>query len=47
MTKMVPNDKDERLEFLRKLYLFRNEINRENAKIKHRRFEKEHLQSFS
>ena len=40
---MVPNDKDERLEFLRKLYLFRNEINRENAKIKHRRFEKEHL----
>ena len=43
MTKMVPNDKDERLEFLRKLYLFRKEINRENAKIKLRRFEKEHL----
>ena len=43
MTKMVPNDKDERLEFLRKLYLFRKEINRENTKIKHRRLEKEHL----
>ena len=43
MTKMVPNDKDESLEFLRKLYLFRKEINRENTKIKHRRLEKEHL----
>ena len=43
MTKMVPNDKDERLEFLRKLYLFRKEIKRENTKIKHRRLEKEHL----
>ena len=50
MTKMVPNDKNERLKFLREMYIKNLEKNklRERAKkesiaIKHRRLEKQYL----
>ena len=43
MTHRIPNDKDERLEFLRHLHKLRNEINGENVKVKNRRFEKQYL----
>ena len=39
MTQRVPNDRKERLEFLRKMHKLRNEIKGENVKIQHRRFE--------
>ena len=43
MTHRIPNDKDERMEFLRHLHKLRNEINGENVKVKNRRFEKQYL----
>ena len=43
MTQRVPNDRKERLEFLRKMHKLRNEIKGENVKIQHRRFEKLYL----
>ena len=43
MTHLVPNDRNERLEFLRKMHKLRNEIKGENVKIRHRRFEKLYL----
>tara|TARA_B100001029_G_C15050415_1_gene450277 strand:+ start:370 stop:675 length:306 start_codon:yes stop_codon:yes gene_type:complete len=41
MTKMVPNDKNERLKFLREIYNRRKESKNETTKMKHRRLEKE------
>ena len=43
MTQKIPNDKDERLKFLKNLHKFRNEIQKENIKIRHRAFERQHL----
>ena len=43
MTQKIPNDRDERLEFLKQLHKFRNEIQRDSAKIKNRTIEKQHL----
>ena len=43
MTKMVPNDRNERLKFLKEMHRMRNEIKGENVKIEHRRLEREHL----
>ena len=43
MTKMVPNDKNERLKFLREIYNRRKESKKETTKMKHRRLEKEWL----
>ena len=43
MTQRLPNDRKERLEFLRKMHKLRNEIKGENVKIQHRRFEKLYL----
>ena len=43
MTQRVPNDRKERLEFLRKMHKLRNEIKGENVKIQNRRFEKLYL----
>ena len=40
MTQRVPNDRKERLEFLRKMHRLRNEVKGENVKIRNRRFEK-------
>jgi len=38
---MVPNDKNERLKFLREIYNRRKESKNETTKMKHRRLEKE------
>ena len=43
MTKMVPNDKNERLKFLKEIYNRRNENKNETPKMKNRRLEKEWL----
>ena len=43
MTQRVPNDRKERLEFLRKMHKLRNEVKGENVKIQNRRFEKFYL----
>ena len=43
MTKMVPNDKNERLKFLKEIYNRRNENKNETPKMKNRRLEKEYL----
>ncbi len=43
MTKMVPNDKNERLKFLREIYNRRKESKKETTKMKNRRLEKEWL----
>ena len=43
MTKMIPNDRNERLKFLKEMHRLRNEIKGENVKIQHRRFEKLYL----
>ena len=40
---MVPNDKNERLKFLREIYNRRKESKNETTKMKHRRLEKEWL----
>ena len=41
MPTMVPNDKNERLKFLREIYNRRKESKNETTKMKHRRLEKE------
>tara|TARA_Y100001949_G_C15948206_1_gene313436 strand:- start:499 stop:804 length:306 start_codon:yes stop_codon:yes gene_type:complete len=43
MTQRVPNDRKERLEFLRNMHRLRSRANIENVKITHRRFEKQYL----
>ena len=43
MTKMVPNDRNERLKFLREIYNRRNTNKNETPKMKNRRLEKEYL----
>jgi len=43
MTKKVPNDRIERMEFLRNLSKLRNEVNNENVKVKQRKLEKQYL----
>ena len=43
MTKMVPNDKNERLKFLKEIYNRRNTNKNESPKMKNRRLEKEYL----
>ena len=43
MTHQVPNDRNERLKFLREMHKLRNEVKGENVKIEHRRFEREYL----
>lgn len=43
MTHLVPNDRNERLEFLRKMHELRNSVKNENVKIQNRRLEKEWL----
>jgi len=43
MTQNIPNDRDERMEFLKQLHKFRNEIQRDSARIKNRTIEKQHL----
>ena len=43
MTKMVPNDRNERLKFLREMYERRKNNEKETAKMKNRRLEKEYL----
>ena len=43
MTQKIPNDREERLEFLRNLHRLRNKTSNENVKIKHRNFEKQYL----
>ena len=43
MTQNIPNDRDERREFLKQLHKFRNEMKRDSVKIKNRTFEKQHL----
>jgi len=43
MPKMVPNDRNERLKFLREMYILRERAKTESVKIKHRRLEKQHL----
>ena len=43
MTKMVPNDKNERLKFLKEIYNRRNTNKNETPKMKNRRLEKEYL----
>ena len=43
MTKMVPNDRNERLKFLREIYNRRNTNKNETPKMRNRRLEKEYL----
>ena len=43
MTKMVTNDRNERLKFLREIYKRRNTNKNETPKMKNRRLEKEYL----
>ena len=43
MTKMVPNDRNERLKFLREIYNRRNTNKNQTPKMKNRRLEKEYL----
>ena len=43
MTHKIPNDRDERLEFLKQLHKFRKEIQEKNIQREHRTFEKQHL----
>ena len=43
MTQNIPNDKEERLKFLRQLHKFRKEIQENYVKKEHRTFEKQHL----
>ena len=40
---MIPNDRNERLKFLKEMHRLRNEVRGENVKMEHRRFEREHL----
>ena len=41
MTQMVPNDRNQRLKFLREIYRRRNKSKNETTKMKHRRLEQE------
>ena len=43
MTKMVPNDKNESLKFLKEIYNRRNTNKNETPKMRNRRLEKEYL----
>ena len=43
MTKMVPNDRNERLKFLKEMYERRKNNEKETAKMKNWRLEKEYL----
>ncbi len=43
MSQNIPNDRDERMKFLKQLHKFRNEIRKDNARIENRTFEKQHL----
>ena len=43
MPKMIPNDRNERLKFLKEMHRMRYEIKGENVKIENRRLEREHL----
>jgi len=43
MSQNIPNDRNERKEFLKQLHKFRNEMKRDSVKIKNRTFEKQHL----
>ena len=47
MTHKIPNDRDERLEFLKQLHKFRKEIQEKNIQREHRTFEKQHLKPLS
>jgi hypothetical protein len=44
MTQNIPNDREERMDFLRNLARLRNEKNNENVKVKNRKFEKQFLE---
>ena len=44
MTQKIPNDRIERMEFLRKLSKLRNEVDNENVKVKHRKLEKQYIE---
>ena len=43
MTQNIPNDKEERLKFLRQLQFFKKEIQENYVKKENRTFEKQHL----
>ena len=43
MTHRIPNDRKERLEFLRNLHRLRGEISENNVKIKNRKLDKQYL----
>jgi hypothetical protein len=43
MSQNIPNDREERLHFLRNLAKLRNETNNENVKVKNRKLEKQYL----
>ena len=43
MTQKIPNDREERMHFLRNLARLRNKTNNENVKVKNRKFEKQYL----
>ena len=43
MSQKIPNDREERLYFLRNLARLRNKTNNENVKVKNRKFEKQYL----
>ena len=43
MTHLVPNDRNERYEFLKKLHELKNSVSNETAKIRNRKLEKQWL----
>ena len=43
MTQKIPNDREERMHFLRNLARLRNKTNNENVKVRNRKFEKQYL----
>jgi hypothetical protein len=43
MTQKIPNDREERMDFLRNLARLRNKTKNENVKVKNRKFEKQYL----
>ena len=43
MSQNIPNDREERLHFLRNLAKLRNETNNENVRVKNRKLEKQYL----
>jgi|TARA_B110001454_G_C12469155_1_gene329603 hypothetical protein len=44
MTQKIPNDREERMEFLKNLSRLRNKTTNENVKVKNRKFEKQYLE---